>query len=225
MPGRTWTIRLTGHPDHSATVTCTTPGCRMPARSRDLASLRTFAAEHVRAHARLATVRPNAACACGASDCRHHTARTTCTGRTLLVLIHNPVIAEVWTLAEICQACAPLISHASVLAGAGGASTGRDSLAARAAAAATAATAGSAPAAPPAPAAPGAPVPPAVPMMFSSPEAAGGPGAPVPSPHRRRSRGGGGGGGRGGGGGGQGGRGGQGGQGGGGGNRRARGRS
>ncbi|WP_370416529.1 hypothetical protein [Streptomyces fradiae] len=224
MPGRTWTIRLTGHPDHSATVTCTTPGCRMPARSKDLASLRTFAAEHVRAHARLATVRPNAACACGASDCRHHSARTTCTGRTLLVLIHNPVIAEVWTLAEICQACAPLISHASVLAGAGGASTGRDSLAARAAAAAAsaAASAGSAPAVSPAPAAPGAPVPPAVPMMFSSPEAAGGAGAPVPSPHRRRSRGGGGGGGRGGGGGGQGGRGGQGGS---GGNRRTRGRS
>ncbi|MEU8621625.1 hypothetical protein [Streptomyces sp. NPDC048623] len=206
MPGRTWTIRLTGHPDHSATVTCTTPGCRMPARSKDLASLRTFAAEHVRAHARLATARPNAACACGASDCRHHTARTTCTGRTLLVLIHNPAVAEVWTLAEICQACAPLITHASVLAGAGGASTGRDSLAARAAAAATP----PAPAAPAAPAVPGAPVPPVVPMMFSSPEAAGGPATPVPSPHRRRPR-------RGGGG-----RGGQGGQ---GGNRPARGRS
>lgn len=196
----------------------------MPARSKDLASLRTFAAEHVRAHARLATARPNAACACGASDCRHHTARTTCTGRTLLVLIHNPAIAEVWTLAEICQACAPLISHATVLAGAGGASTGRDSLAARAAAASAAAPAGPAPAVSPAPAAPGAPVPPAVPMMFSSPEAAGGAGAPVPSPHRRRPRGGQGGG-RGGQGGGQGGQGGgQGGQGGSGGNRRTRGR-
>ncbi|MFF8601304.1 hypothetical protein ACF065_23240 [Streptomyces sp. NPDC015232] len=217
MPGRTWTIRLTGHPDHSATVTCTTPGCRMPARSKDLAALRTFAAEHVRAHARLASARPNAACACGASDCRHHTARTTCTGRTLLVLIHHPAIAEVWTLAEICQACAPLIAHATVLAGAGGDSTGRDSLAARAAAAAAATPASPAAAAPPAPAPPGAPVPPAVPMMFSSPEAAGGPAAPVPSPHRRRSRGGGGG--RGGQGGGRGGQGGQ------GGNRRTRGRS
>ncbi|WMX48632.1 hypothetical protein RGF97_32870 [Streptomyces roseicoloratus] len=220
MPGRTWTIRLTGHSDHSATVTCSTAGCRMPARSKDLHSLRVFAAEHVRAHARLASPRPNAACACGASDCRHHAARTTCTGRALLVLIHNPAVAEVWTLAEICQACAPQISHASVLAGAGGAGGDRDSLAARAAAATAAAagtagppagpSAGGAAAAPPAPA---APVPPAVPMMFSSPEAAGGSAAPLPSPHRRRAR-------RGGGRGGQGGQGGQG-----GGGRRSRGRS
>ncbi|MFD7975459.1 hypothetical protein [Streptomyces sp. NPDC059071] len=224
MPGRTWTIRLTGHPDHSATVTCSTPGCRMPARSKDLQTLRVFAAEHVRAHARLAAPRPNAACACGASDCRHHAARTTCTGRTLLVLIHNPAVAEVWTLAEICQACAPQISHATVLAGAGGGGGARESLAARAAAATAAAATGAAGAstgtpagtsAAPAPVAPVAPTPPAVPMMFSSPEAAGGPVAPVPSPHRRRAR-------RGGqsGQGGQGGRGGQG-----GGGRRSRGRS
>ncbi|MFI8966001.1 hypothetical protein ACIGO8_28260 [Streptomyces sp. NPDC053493] len=191
VPGRTWTIRLTGHPDHSATVTCTTAGCRMPARSRDIPALRAFAAEHARAHARLAAPRPSAACACGAAGCRHHTARATCTGRTLLVLIHNPAVAEVWTLAEICQACAPLIAHATVLAGAGAGGTGSDSLAARAAAAAAAAA--GAPAAPPAnpPANPSAPppsAPPAVPMMFSSPEAAGGPATPVPSPQRRRGR-------------------------------------
>ncbi|MFJ9813108.1 hypothetical protein ACIRTB_33310 [Streptomyces sp. NPDC101158] len=190
----------------------------MPARSRDVQALRVFASEHARAHARLATLRPNAACACGASGCRHHTARATCTGRTLLVLIHNPVLAEVWTLAEICQACAPLISHATVVAGAGPAGA-NESLAARAAAAAAAAATGGtgttggtggASGAPPA-ASPGAPAtPPAVPMMFSSPEAAGGPG--VPQPHRRRPR-------R------DGGRGGRGGQGGQGGNRPARGRS
>ncbi|MFI8521619.1 hypothetical protein ACIGEZ_27965 [Streptomyces sp. NPDC085481] len=172
LPGRIWTIRLTGHPDHSATVTCTTPGCRMPARSKELRALRAFAAEHVRAHARLATPRPNAACACGASACRHHSARATCTGRTLLVLIHNPAIAEVWTLAEICQACAPLINHATVLAGAGSSGT-RDTLTAQPAAV------GAAPASP-APATP----PPVVPVAFSSPDAAGGQ-APVPSPHRR----------------------------------------
>ncbi|MFG3343699.1 hypothetical protein ACGF1Z_01395 [Streptomyces sp. NPDC048018] len=199
----------------------------MPARSRDLQALRVFASEHARAHARLATLRPNAACACGATGCRHHTARATCTGRTLLVLIHNPLLAEVWTLAEICQACAPLISHATVLAGAGPAG-GHESLAARAAAAAaaaanggTAATGGTgAPGAPPA-ASPGAPAtPPAVPMMFSSPEAAGGPGVPQPNRRRPRRDGGGQGGGRGGARGG--GRGGQGGQ---GGNRPGRGHS
>ncbi|GHI27030.1 hypothetical protein Shyd_84010 [Streptomyces hydrogenans] len=116
MPGRTWTIRLTGHHDHSARVSCTTAGCRMPERSKDVRALRAFAADHVRAHARLATPRPNAACACGGAGCRHHQARALCSGRTLLVLIHNPAVAEVWTLAEICEACAPLITHARIVA-------------------------------------------------------------------------------------------------------------
>ncbi|MFJ3906442.1 hypothetical protein [Streptomyces sp. NPDC090025] len=218
MPGRTWTIRLTGHPDHSASVACSTPGCRMPARSKDLSAVRAFAVEHVRAHARLASARPNAACACGASDCRHHSTRTTCVGRTLLVLIHNPVVGEVWTLAEICQACAPLIAHASVVPGAHRAAAAPAG--ARQGQSPAAAQAGAAPEAAPAPQ-PAAP--PAVPMMFSSPEAAGGQGAPVPAPQRRRPRrGGGAAGGRGG----QGGGGGRGGQGGGGGwQRPARGRS
>ncbi|MER7519138.1 hypothetical protein [Streptomyces sp. NPDC126499] len=155
----------------------------MPARSRDIQALRVFAAEHARAHGRLATPRPNADCACGATGCRHHTARATCTGRTLLVLIHNPAVAEVWTLAEICQACAPLIAHATVVAGAGAAGS-QDSLAARAAAAA-----GKAPTAPPAPTAAGPAAPPAVPMMFSSPEAAGGPAVSgPPSPRKRAGR-------------------------------------
>ncbi|MER8047796.1 hypothetical protein [Streptomyces sp. NPDC094032] len=138
----------------------------MPARSRDVAALRAFAAEHARAHARLATPRPNAACACGASGCRHHTARSTCTGTTLLVLIHNPAVAEVWTLAEICQACAPLITHAIVLAG------GRTVAAQPGPSARTAS---------PAPAGP-----PPVAVGFSSPGAAGGE-APTPPGGRRRT--------------------------------------
>ncbi|MFB9558229.1 hypothetical protein [Streptomyces roseoviridis] len=155
----------------------------MPARSRDIQALRVFAAEHARAHGRLATPRPNADCACGASGCRHHTARATCNGRTLLVLIHNPAVAEVWTLAEICQACAPLIAHATVVAGAGAAGS-HDSLAARAAAAAGGATT-----APPVPPTTSPAAPPAVPMMFSSPEAAGGPAVSgPPSPRRRPGR-------------------------------------
>ncbi|MFE9629405.1 hypothetical protein [Streptomyces sp. NPDC006463] len=116
VPGRTWTVRLTGHGDHTVSVTCSTEACRMPPRSKDTAAMRRFAAEHARAHARLATVRPHAACACRAAECGfHEDTRASCTGTPLLVLIHNPAIGQVWTLAEICQACAPLISHTAVL--------------------------------------------------------------------------------------------------------------
>ncbi|MET9573881.1 hypothetical protein ACFYNW_36805 [Streptomyces virginiae] len=115
VPGRTWTVRLTGHADHSASVTCSTEACRMPPRSKDTAALKRFAAEHVRAHARLATLRPDTACACRAAQCAFHETRTQCTGSTLLVLVHNPAVGQVWTLAEICQSCAPLIPHTAVL--------------------------------------------------------------------------------------------------------------
>lgn len=113
--GRTWTIHLTGYADHSAAVACSTAACRMPPRSKDINALRRFAHQHVQAHARSATPRPAAACACGAADCRHHAARATCTGRTLMILIHNRAVGDVWTLSEICQACAPHIVGATVL--------------------------------------------------------------------------------------------------------------
>ncbi|MFD3328464.1 hypothetical protein [Streptomyces sp. NPDC058701] len=116
VSGRTWTVRLTGHGDHTVSVSCSVEACRMPPRSKDVAAMRRFAAEHVRAHARLATVRPNAACACRAADCAFHEhTRTACTGAPLLLLVHNPAVGQVWSLAEICQACAPLISHTTVL--------------------------------------------------------------------------------------------------------------
>ncbi|MFD3679782.1 hypothetical protein [Streptomyces sp. NPDC058613] len=116
VAGRTWTVRLTGHGDHTVSVSCSVEACRMPPRSKDIAAMRRFAAEHVRAHARLATVRPNAACACGAVGCAfHEDARAACSGAPLLLLVHNPAVGQVWTLAEICQACAPLISHITVL--------------------------------------------------------------------------------------------------------------
>ncbi|MFJ9829497.1 hypothetical protein ACIRSU_34750 [Streptomyces sp. NPDC101160] len=161
QPGRTWTVRLNGHPDRTAGVTCTTAACRMPARSGDLATLRRFADQHARAHARVAGRRPDAACACGASGCRHHPHRVACTGRTMLVLIHNRALGEIWTLSEICQACAPLIAHATVIAGAR---------------AATAPVRAGGEASTPA-----APRP--VPMGFCAPEPAGG-GVP-PEPRRR----------------------------------------
>ncbi|GGY70170.1 hypothetical protein GCM10010363_59120 [Streptomyces omiyaensis] len=132
----------------------------MPDRSKDVRALRAFAAEHVRAHARLATPRPHASCACGGAGCRHHQARALCSGRTLLVLIHNPAVGEVWTLAEICEACAPLITHARVVARAPSPAEtrGPERVPEPRTAARTA------------PAAPG----PGVPVLFSSPEAAGG---------------------------------------------------
>ncbi|MFJ6409891.1 hypothetical protein ACIQK9_30665 [Streptomyces hydrogenans] len=177
MPGRTWTIRLTGHHDHSARVSCTTAGCRMPDRSKDVRALRAFAAEHVRAHARLATPRPNAACACGGAGCRHHQARALCSGRTLLVLIHNPAVGEVWTLAEVCEACAPLITHARIVARAASPAETRSPERVPEPRTAPGAV----------PAAPG----PGVPVLFSSPEAAGGAVDPAASrPSRRPRRGG-----------------------------------
>ncbi|MEV7612508.1 hypothetical protein [Streptomyces sp. NPDC089799] len=157
VPGRTWTVRLTGHADHTASVTCSTEACRMPPRSRDTAALKRFAAEHAKAHARLATPRPHAACACGARQCSLHDDRVHCSGTTLLVLVHNAAVGQVWTLAEVCQACAPMIPHMSVV---GRAPAGP----------AAAPPAGTAMV--PAPAT-GRPAPAAVPGGFSSPAATG----------------------------------------------------
>ncbi|MFD9053004.1 hypothetical protein [Streptomyces zaomyceticus] len=120
--------------------------------------MRRFAAEHARAHGRLAAVRPNAACSCGGAQCGLHESRVHCAGPSLLVLVHNPAVAQVWTLAEVCQTCAQNIPHITILA------TGKPAL--------------------PTPAAPAVKQPmqrAAVPGGFSSPEA-----APDPSPGRRR---------------------------------------
>ncbi|MFE5717871.1 hypothetical protein [Streptomyces erythrochromogenes] len=116
VPGRTWTVRLTGHPDHTVSVTCSTTACRMPPRSKDAAGMRRFAAEHARAHGRLAGARPNAACSCGSAECALHEPRAHCSGPALLVLVHNPAVGQAWTLAEVCQACARSIPHITVLA-------------------------------------------------------------------------------------------------------------
>ncbi|WP_176743543.1 hypothetical protein [Streptomyces agglomeratus] len=117
IPGRAWTIRLTGHADRSATVTCSTAACRMPPRSKDLAALRVFAAQHVAAHAKAATVRPNASCHCRAQRCAtHEHTRVHCAGTVVLILRHDPTVGRVWTLEEVCESCAPLISNATILA-------------------------------------------------------------------------------------------------------------
>ncbi|MFE8941130.1 hypothetical protein ACFYNX_27110 [Streptomyces sp. NPDC007872] len=116
VPGRAWTVRLTGHSDRTVSVTCTSP-CTMPARSRDLPSLRAFAARHAAAHAKAATVRPNAACHCRAERCEAHPAdKTLCAGEVVMILRHDPVVGQVWIVEEVCAMCAPHIPHARILA-------------------------------------------------------------------------------------------------------------
>lgn len=89
----------------------------MPARSRDVAALRRFAEAHAAAHARAATVRPDAACGCRQHKCAaHEGTRVSCAGAVVLVLRHDPAVGQVWTLSEVCSACAPLMSHARVVA-------------------------------------------------------------------------------------------------------------
>lgn len=116
-PGRTWTVRLTGHADRTATVTCSTAACTMPAKSRDIAGLRRFAALHVASHAKAARVRERASCQCWAQSCTAHEGmRVHCSGSTVLVLRHDPAVGCVWHLAEVCAACAKLMTHTRVVA-------------------------------------------------------------------------------------------------------------
>ncbi|WP_351234264.1 hypothetical protein [Streptomyces sp. NPDC002133] len=117
IPGRSWTVRLTGHSDRTATVACSTAACRMPARSKDIAAMRAFAARHAAAHAKAATIRPTASCHCRAQQCAAHPgARVYCTGAVVLIMRHDPTVARVWSVEEVCETCAPHIPHAKVLA-------------------------------------------------------------------------------------------------------------
>ncbi|AVZ71124.1 hypothetical protein SLUN_01515 [Streptomyces lunaelactis] len=115
-PGRTWTVRLTGHADRTATVSCSTGACTMPPRSRDVAALRRFAALHAASHAKAAQVRERASCQCWTQSCAAHEGmRVHCSGSTVLVLRHDPAVACVWHLAEVCAACAKLMTHTRVV--------------------------------------------------------------------------------------------------------------
>lgn len=115
-PGRTWTVRLTGHADRTATVSCSTGACTMPPRSRDVAALRRFAALHAASHAKAARVRDGAACQCWAQRCSaHEGTRTLCYGGTVLVLRHDPAVGRVWQLSEVCSACAKVMTHTRVV--------------------------------------------------------------------------------------------------------------
>ncbi|WP_053643988.1 MULTISPECIES: hypothetical protein [unclassified Streptomyces] len=116
VPGRAWTVRITGHSDRTASVTCTSP-CKMPARSRDLSALRAFAAQHAAAHAKVATVRPNADCHCRSEHCEAHPGhKTPCAGEVVMILRHDPLVGQVWIVEEVCGMCAPHIPHTRVLA-------------------------------------------------------------------------------------------------------------
>ncbi|MGW9029023.1 hypothetical protein ACWGQ5_33810, partial [Streptomyces sp. NPDC055722] len=154
----------------SVSVSCSTAGCRMPPRSKDVAALRAFAAQHAAVHAKVATVRPDAACHCRADGCAaHEQARVHCTGAVVLIVRHDRVIGRVWSVEEVCETCAALIPNASVRARAARPARPR-------------------PAAPPAGTAP-APAASGVPGGFSSPGAASGSdGESVPSARRRPRR-------------------------------------
>lgn len=87
----------------------------MPPRSRDIAALRRFAEAHAAAHARAAAVHHDAACWCRRQQCAlHEGTRVNCAGGVVLVLRHDPAIGQVWTLSEVCSACAPLMPHGRV---------------------------------------------------------------------------------------------------------------
>lgn len=117
VPGRAWTVRITGHSGRAASVTCSTEACRMPPRSEDLTALRTFAAGHAAAHAKAATLRPNAWCHCGSQRCgAHPDAKAYCAGAVVMILRHDPIVRRVWSVEEVCERCAPLIPNATVLA-------------------------------------------------------------------------------------------------------------
>ncbi|WP_229919946.1 hypothetical protein [Streptomyces minutiscleroticus] len=104
-----------GHRDRTASVTCSS-SCAMPARSRDVAALRRFAEAHAAAHARAATVHPDAACGCRQTECAaHEGTRVDCAGSVLLVLRHDPAVGQAWTLTEACASCAPMMSHGRIV--------------------------------------------------------------------------------------------------------------
>lgn len=116
IPGRAWTVRLIGHGGRMASVTCSTTACRMPARSENITALRTFAAQHAAAHAKAATIRANAWCHCGSQRCgAHPDAKAHCSGAVVMILRHDPLVRRVWSIEEVCETCAPLIPHATVL--------------------------------------------------------------------------------------------------------------
>ncbi|MGW9025739.1 hypothetical protein ACWGQ5_16310, partial [Streptomyces sp. NPDC055722] len=80
----------------SVSVSCSTAGCRMPPRSKDVAALRAFAAQHAAVHTKVATVRPDAACHCQVGGCAaHEGTKVHCAGAVVLIVPHDPVIGRV----------------------------------------------------------------------------------------------------------------------------------
>jgi hypothetical protein len=89
----------------------------MPARSQDLTALRAFAAAHAAAHVKAASINATAYCHCASQRCgAHSTTKTSCAGRVVFVLRHDPIVRRVWSLEEVCETCAPLIPNATIVA-------------------------------------------------------------------------------------------------------------
>ncbi|MET8406353.1 hypothetical protein [Streptomyces sp900116325] len=80
-------------------------------------ALRTFAARHAVAHAKAAAIRPNASCHCYAQRCAAHPhGKVRCAGGMVMIGRHDPMVGRVWTVEEVCETCARLIPHATVIA-------------------------------------------------------------------------------------------------------------
>lgn len=122
VPGRCWTVRVDGHADRTATVTCARPEdvpgapCRIPPRFPDTAAARAFAAAHAAAHARLAMPRPDALCRCQAGECAwHEGSRVVCAGDTVLLVRADPAVNRLWQVAEVCSRCSSHIPHSTMV--------------------------------------------------------------------------------------------------------------
>jgi hypothetical protein len=110
------TVRLTGQRDGTAIVSCTR-ACRMPARSRDIAAVRAFAAAHARAHARAAALRGSSRCTCRANGCAvHEHTNVTCSGPVVVTVRHDQAVGRAWIITAVCTACAAATPHATVVA-------------------------------------------------------------------------------------------------------------
>lgn len=120
-PGRWWTVRLVpyGRPAQGVCVVdCTAAVCRsrVPAsvRHRDPAQARASAWRHMRAHAEELDVAAGAACRCRSVGCAWHARATGCSGAAVLVVVPG-LTDRVWTVAEVCSACAGAIPRSHVL--------------------------------------------------------------------------------------------------------------
>ena len=134
--GRCWTVRLVpyGRPAQGVCVIdCTAAVCRsrVPAsvRHRDPARARAAAWHHMRAHAEEWDVAAGAVCRCRSTKCAWHSQAIGCGGDLVLVVVPG-LGNRVWTVAEVCSACAQAVPGGRILKHSSGIAAGAASAAA-----------------------------------------------------------------------------------------------